>query len=518
MDRRSVLRGGLAATGGATLALLSGGSARATRTPATAALLRGGRPRLTHGVQSGDVTAREGVVWARSDRPARMLVEVSRRPDFRHARTVHGPVLTPDTDLTGKALLRGLPAGAELHYRVRLADLDRRVTSEPVTGRFRTAPHDRGRNVRFVWSGDLAGQGWGINPDLGGFRIFRAMSAVDPDFFLCSGDLVYSDGPLAETVKLPDGRTWRNLVTPEKSAVAQTLPEYRGQFRYNLLDANLRAFNAHVPMIYQWDDHETVNNWYPGEILDLPQYTEKRVDVLAARARRAAFEYTPMRSSRTGRIYRKISYGPLLDVFVLDMRTYKSPNDANDSPTQQNALLGAEQSAWLKRELRRSKATWKVMAADLPIGLIVPDGSAAQEGIAQGDGGAPLGREREIADLLSYARRHRVRNLVWLTADVHYTAAHFYDPSKAGFSDFDPFWEFVSGPLNAGAFGPNKLEGTFGAQLKFAQPAPQANTSPADGYQFFGDVEIDAHTGTLTVHLRDLDGKALYSQALTPRR
>ncbi|MGH3243368.1 MAG: alkaline phosphatase D family protein [Spirillospora sp.] len=512
MDRRSVLRGGLATTGGATIALLSGNG------PATAAaLLRGDRPRLTHGVQSGDVTAREAVVWARSDRPARMLVQVSRRSDFHHARTVRGPILTPNTDLTGKTLLRGLPEGEELHYRVRLADLDRELASEPVTGSFRTAPRRR-RDIRFVWSGDLAGQGWGINPDLGGYRIFKAMGAVDPDFFLCSGDLVYSDGPLTEAVKLPDGRTWRNIVTPEKSAVAQTLSEYRGQFRYNLMDANFRAFNARVPMLYQWDDHETVNNWYPGEILDLPQYTEKRVDVLAARARRAAFEYTPIRTSPTGRIYRKISYGPLLDVFVLDMRTYKSRNDANNSPTQEHGILGAEQSAWLKRELRRSNATWKVMAADLPIGLIVPDGGAAQEGVAQGDNGAPLGREREIADLLSYARRHRVRNMVWLTADVHYTAAHYYDPSKAAFSEFDPFWEFVSGPLNAGAFGPNKLEGTFGPQLKFVQSPPQANTSPADGYQFFGDVEIDAHTEALTVHLRDLDGKSLYSQSLTPHR
>ncbi|TDC94607.1 alkaline phosphatase [Actinomadura sp. 7K507] len=521
VDRRTVLRGGLVTTGGAAVALLAGGGSASARPVPSPALLRPGRPRLTHGVQSGDVTAREGVVWARSDRPARMLVEVSRRPDFRNARTVRGPVLTPDTDLTGKTLLRGLPSGEELHYRVRLAGLDRhRDVSEPVTGRLRTAPGDHPRNrrdIRFVWSADLAGQGWGINPDLGGYRIFKAMGATDPDFFLCSGDLVYSDGPLSETVKLPDGRTWRNIVTPEKSAVAQTVAEFRGQFRYNLEDANLRAFNAHVPMLYQWDDHETVNNWYPGEILDLPEYTEKRVDVLAARARRAMFEYTPVRAARSGRLYRRIPYGPLLDVFMLDMRSYKNANDANTSPTERHGLLGAEQAAWLKRELRRSKATWKVMAADLPIGLIVPDGTA-QEGTAQGDDGAPLGREREIADLLSYAKRHRVRNMVWLTADVHYTAAHYYDPSKAAFSDFDPFWEFVSGPLNAGGFGPNELDGTFGPQLRFVQAPPQANTSPADGYQFFGDVEIDAHTATLTVSLRDLDGKALHTQALVPRR
>ncbi|WP_245667415.1 alkaline phosphatase D family protein [Actinomadura macra] len=508
MDRRSVLRGGLIATGGTAVALLAGGPA--------AALVRADRPRLTHGVQSGDVTAREAVVWARADRPSRMLVELSGRPDFRNARTIKGPVLTPDTDLTGKTLLRGLPPGEELHYRVRLADLDGRLTSAPVPGRLRTAPR-RPQDIRFVWSGDLAGQGWGIAPEFGGYRIFKAMGALDPDFFLCSGDLVYSDGPLAETVKLPDGRIWRNIVTAEKAKVAETLPEYRGQFRYNLQDANLQAFNARVPTIYQWDDHETVNNWYPGEILDLPQYTEKRVDVLASHARRAMFEYTPVRTARSGRLYRKISYGPLLDVFVLDMRTYKSPNDANNSPTQKDGLLGAEQTAWLKRELRHSTATWKVIANDLPLGLVVPDGTA-QEAAAQGDNGAPLGREREIADLLSYAKRHRVRNMVWLTADVHYTAAHYYDPSKAAFSDFDPFWEFVSGPLNAGAFGPNTLDGTFGPQLKFVQAPPHANTSPAEGFQFFGEVDINARSQVLTVRLRSLDGTALHTQALTPIR
>jgi alkaline phosphatase D len=515
-DRRSVLRGGLAAGAGAALGGLLGGGTAA----ASPGLVRSGRPRLTHGVQSGDVTAHEAVVWARSDRPARMVVDVARRPDLKNALQIRGPVLTPDTDLTGKAFLRGLPAGEELHYRVRLADLDRgSAFSEAATGRLRTAPRHRA-DIGFVWSGDLAGQGWGINTELGGYRIFKAMGALDPDFFLCSGDLVYADGPLTETVALPDGRTWRNLVTPEKTKVAETLAEYRGQFRYNLHDANLRAFNAHVPMIYQWDDHEVTNNWYPGEILDLPQYTEKRVDVLVARARRAMFEYTPtaVHAPKGGRLYRRISYGPLLDVFVLDMRTHKDPNSANNSASQTSGVLGAEQLAWLKRELRRSKATWKVMAADLPIGLIVPDGSAAQEGIAQGDNGAPLGREREIADLLSYAKKNKVRNMVWLTADVHYTAAHYYDPSKAAFKDFDPFWEFVTGPLNAGAFGPNNLEGTFGPQLAFRKTPPRANTSPAEGYQFFGEVAIDGRSGEFTARLRDIDGNAVYSKSLQPIR
>ncbi|NED04051.1 alkaline phosphatase, partial [Streptomyces sp. SID6648] len=97
------------------------------------------------------------------------------------------------------------------------------------------APVRRRDGVRFVWSGDLAGQGWGINPDLGGYRIYDAMGALDPDFFLCSGDNIYADGPIPETAALPDGGTWRNITTEEKSKVAETLAEFRGNFRYNLL-------------------------------------------------------------------------------------------------------------------------------------------------------------------------------------------------------------------------------------------------------------------------------------------
>src|SRR3954463_3004258 len=80
--------------------------------------------------------------------------------------------------------------------------------------------------------------------------------------------------------------------------------------------------------------------------------------------------------------------------------------------------------AWLIRGLLESRATWKVIAADLPLGLVVPDGPTAQEGVAQGDPGAPLGREPEFAEVLRAAHRAGVKGIVFLTADVHYTAAH----------------------------------------------------------------------------------------------
>ena len=87
---------------------------------------------------------------------------------------------------------------------------------------------------------------------------------------------------------------------------------------------------------------------------------------------------------------------------------------------------------------------------------------------------------------------------MWLTADVHYAAAHYYNPDKAQFQEFDPFWEFVSGPLHAGTFGPNELDNTFGPEVKFIKaPGPgKQNLPPSAGMQFFGHVRIDGASRT----------------------
>ncbi|MFE6281488.1 alkaline phosphatase D family protein [Streptomyces sp. NPDC057877] len=513
--RRSVLRGSLAASAALTLPGALG---------AAPALALSGRPQAGWGVQTGDVTTNSGLVWVRADRPARMIVETSATESFRNPRRWHGPLLGADSDFTGTTRLHGLPPGEQIHYRVLLADPhDPRRTGEPVTGTFRTASASRRDDVRFVWSGDLAGQGWGINPDFGGYRIFDAMAALDPDFFLFSGDTVYADGPIAPTAALPDGGTWRNITTEEKSKVAETLAEFRGNFRYNLLDENLRRFNAQVPSVVQWDDHEVTNNWYPGEILTDARYTVKDVDVLAARARQAFSEYFPISTLRRpgGRVHRVQHYGPLLDVFVLDMRTHRNANSTDDQTTDPQGILGREQLEWLKRELSRSRAVWKVIASDMPLGLVVPDtgdGKPHIEAVAQGDPGAPLGRELQIAELLRYIKHRRITGTVWLTADVHYTSAQHYQPSRAAFSDFEPFWEFVSGPLNAGAFPANALDNTFGPERVFVKAPTTANVSPAGGYQFFGEVGIDGDSAELTVRLREQDGTVLFTKVLQPGR
>jgi alkaline phosphatase D len=248
---------------------------------------------------------------------------------------------------------------------------------------------------------------------------------------------------------------------------------------------------------------------------------------LIARGSRAFLEYAPLRYTgveERERIYRAIPYGQLLDVFVLDMRSYRAGNSSNlqPAPGPDTAYLGAEQIAWLKQQLRASRAVWKVIAADMPLGLQVGDGTDAQgrprwENDANGDGPV-LGREFEIADILSYIKRQNVQNVEWFTADVHYCAAHYYDPQAAQYQEFDPFWEFVAGPLNAGTFGPNALDNTFGPQVVF-QKAPdpgEANLSPYAGLQFFGQVDIDGRTAAMTVSLKDINGATVFSRELEP--
>jgi alkaline phosphatase D len=204
------------------------------------------------------------------------------------------------------------------------------------------------------------------------------------------------------------------------------------------------------------------------------------------------------------------------------MRSYRGPNGDNRETelTDGARILGREQAQWLKRELLASTATWKVIAADMPLGLVVyhdARNKRGSEAVAQGDGSA-LGRELEIADILRFIKHNDIRNVLWITADVHYCATHRYDPARAQFTDFAPFYEFVSGPLHAGGFGPAELDNTFGPQVVFSKhPGGRTNVPPTEGGLYFGHVKIDAATRVMTVTHHDLAGAVLHRLDLAPQ-
>ena len=138
---------------------------------------------------------------------------------------------------------------------------------------------------------------------------------------------------------------------------------------------------------------------------------------------------------------------------------------------------------------------------------------------AQGDG-PPLGRELEIADLLSL---HQACGRAQHGLDHRRHALHggaLLRSEPAVFQDFEPFWEFVSGPIHAGTGGPSALDNTFGPRAVYAEGAAArsraTNLAPCFGLQFFGHVAIDGATQAMTVTLKDVEDRALWSIELGP--
>jgi len=522
--------------------------------------------------QAGDVTDDSAVLWARCNSEKKSLLtfrifpegddvdkhdddvkehrydsayqvkshrvrDGRKRPDRYHQEKSHdnhkGKTITrivdEDSDFTASVVVRGLEEDTAYRYQamceLRSGASGSRTRKGPVGSFTTAADEDDDEAVDFIWVADLAGQGWGRSPHLsimdthgevitGGYVIFDVISKLEPDFALFQGDMIYADNPIPPTKEIPasvDGGTWVN--DPTKDFVAITLDEFRENWTYNLGDPRMAGFLAKTPVYAQWDDHEVTNNWYPGEIMPEGEpYYGIAVDILAKRAKRALFEYNPIDGRE---IYRKFQHGKHMELFLLDERSYRGPNTANTDP-KGIEMLGERQFQWLKHSLKTSKATWKVIATHDPLS-IVTGGPGDYDSWGQGDEKV-LGREVQLKQLLRFIKKEGIRNVVYLTADVHFTAAVSYEPERAKFKHFEPFWEFVIGPINAGAFGAGDLDTSFGPKYEYLRAPSTAGidqNSPPPNLQSFGAVEID-EDGKLTVKLVDITGAVLYEKTLLP--
>ncbi len=267
------------------------------------------RTRIADGIASGDVTANSAVIWGRSNKSAKMLVEWSTTPTFDKAQRVAGPLVTARSGYTGQTILTGLPPGQEIFYRVRFGDAS---GTETRLGHLRTPGENR--DITFVFGGDQCGAGWGINPDWGGLKMFETMRQTNPDFLIHLGDRIYSDSVILERASTPGGGSWKNITTPAKSSVAESVDEYRGNYSYNFLDKHYRKFCEQIPALTTWDDHEVTNDWWPDRklsrrVMFRKGYIQTNVNSLARNGRQAFFEFTPMQRDLRdpNRLFRKVS-------------------------------------------------------------------------------------------------------------------------------------------------------------------------------------------------------------------
>ena len=483
-------------------------------------------PSITHGFSIGEVTDQSAILWARVNGAYRLVITVSSTEDVTKQKIIQSDIASSSNDYNIKVLITGLAENTR--YVVQCVatsthKLEPGNVGETFVGEFKTAIFSKGGDIRFLWSGDTCGQGYGIDSQQGGLLTYKSMLERKPDFFVHCGDQIYADNPIEPEKIAEDGLVWKNWMEAGKLKVAESIQEFRENFYYNFKDEHLSNFHRNVPVYHMWDDHEVINNWYPGEILaEDGRYTQKNVDVLARNAQRAFVDCLPIDDSTfvSKPIYRKISRGPLLDLLFVDLRSYKGPNSENEQQkrSRETDFFGQTQLNWLKKELLSSKAIWKMICIDMPISVVVKEwGTNISENAANSDG-PPAGRELEYLELLSFIKEHDIQNVHFITADVHYCASYHCSPERAVFKNFKPFWEFISGPLHAGTFGPNSMDSSFGPKAEFIglPERYEPGCSPAAGLQFFGEIDIDATTAELTVSHYNRVGQRLWSKMLKP--
>jgi alkaline phosphatase D len=203
------------------------------------------------------------------------------------------------------------------------------------------------------------------------------MQSLSLDFFIFNGDQIYGD--IACSADGPSNVTgWKNVegnfpsVTDNKvnwTNQTQLQDIYNKHWEYNRADTHLQSLLRNTSMYSQADDHEVVND-YGGKWSYWTDSTKNRTGFsnVIKSGIDAFFNFSPIDRNKDepNRIYRSFNWGKDLDLFLLDMHSYRSRDDLDDTLQSNKTLLGRDQLHWLEQSLLNSTATWKVISADAP--------------------------------------------------------------------------------------------------------------------------------------------------------
>ncbi|WP_405797664.1 alkaline phosphatase D family protein [Streptomyces longwoodensis] len=387
-------------------------------------------PAFLHGVASGDPLPDGILLWTRVTPTAAATPGSGIGPDVevewviardKALTTVvaKGAVTaTAASDHTVKADVRGLQPATDYWFRFSAGGTD-----SPVA-RTRTAP---------AVDAAVPGLRFGVvscaNWEAGYFSAYRHLAArSDLDAWLHLGDYIYEYGTgqygTRDTVVRPHAPAHEIL----------TLADYRTRHGRYKTDPDLQALHHKAPVVAIWDDHEFANDAWSGGAENHTEGAEGTWTARQAAARQAYFEWMPVRPAIAGTTYRRLRFGKLADLSLLDLRSFRSQqvktgNGDVDDPDR--TLTGRAQLDWLKAGLQSSDTTWRlvgnsVMISPFAIGSLTADLlkplaellGLPKEGLAlntdQWDGYTDDRRE-----LLAHLRAHAIRNTVFLTGDIH---------------------------------------------------------------------------------------------------
>ncbi len=421
------------------------------------------KPFVSHGVASGDVTDSSAILWARTNAKTNVQFEISTDSTFKKDTIVKTSPADVAHDFTVNVKIDGLKPDTTYYYRAHAVS-----SKYNVNGSFKTAPEENSlKPLTMVWGGDTGGQG-----EIPPFKSYKAMSALNPDFFLFSGDTIYAD----------------NATPAVPNPPSETVQDFWAKYKENRTDAGLRSLLQKTGTFAIWDDHEVTNDFSgPSQPLTPTGLS-------------AFKDYWPISGERSeaDKLYHKYSWGNTMDMIILNNRGYRSPNSEADG--QDKTMLGEEQLQWLKQQLLESDAKVKLVATSVPISI--PTGKAmARDGWANGDNvnpNDPTGYENEFKQISDFIIEKGIKNVFFVTTDVHFAEVIKYDANHDGKADYN---ELISGPIGAVKINPGTLDPTFGPEKLYAE----------GNFFNYGVFRVDPATQQATVEIQDENGKTHFS-------
>ncbi|MFD7641379.1 alkaline phosphatase D family protein [Kitasatospora sp. NPDC059795] len=418
--RRQVIQAAALTAGALALPLAAAHGSAAAAEPA----------QFLHGVASGDPLPDGILLWTRVTPGAAAVPGSGLGPDtavqwqlatdraFTAVVATGTVTTTAATDHTVKADVRGLRPDTAYWYRFLAGS-----AVSPV-GRTRTAPATDAAVDRL-----RLGVASCANWEAGYFSAYRHLAARgDLDVFLFLGDYIYEYASGAYGTR-------GTVVRPHAPAnEIVTLADYRTRHGRYKTDQDLQALHAAVPTVAIWDDHEFANDAWSGGAENHTPGAEGDWSARVAAAKQAYFEWMPVRPSIAGTTYRRLRYGKLADLHLLDLRSFRSQQAGignGDVDSADRTITGRAQLDWLKAGLAASDTTWRLVGNEVMISpvafLALPDyllrplaqllglpGEGLAVNVDQWDGYTHDRRE-----LLGHLKDHRITNTVFLTGDIH---------------------------------------------------------------------------------------------------
>jgi alkaline phosphatase D len=413
LSRRRFLAGiGAASTGFIGPALLSadGRTAPVSTGPAVGRPLPTGLFQL--GVASGDPLPDGILLWTRlaprplegggmPPQPVPVVWEVALDELFSLIVREGLIVAHPASAHSVHADIRGLEPGTSYFYRFRAGN-----EASPV-GRTRTAPAPSAKPTRLRFA--LAScQNW----QDGYFNAYKSLAECDLDFVAFVGDYIYEVAP------------WPGLLREHVGiGEARTLADYRNRYAQYRTDPLLAAMHAAAPWIATWDDHEVDDNWAGDIPADPKRQSHAEFHARRAAATQAYYEHMPIRARAPHdtdfRLYRRLRFGDLATVHVLDTRQYRSPHPTrlSEAYAPWRTMTGRPQERWLLEGMAQSSSRWNLLANQVMMAQSDRTPGPKQNFSWDSWDGYRVQRAR----LMDYFGSGATRNPVVLTGDQHAT-------------------------------------------------------------------------------------------------